>query len=741
VKIERRIKFIWGASKVIRGKWWFGLVGLYSRREGQREDGIAVSVRGALCWLGVMALMGWVALATAGFLIWQRNPHSLLTYSDALFYPVRRAQIAEKNGQAFIAHGLELARAGKWFDAVNLLRLGLARFPRDFRARLTLSQFYQLTNQNALALKILTDGLGDDYPGRSYLDALFKTAALGENFESVAELSARFLPVVARAGLVADQRWLLEKRYGALTAAERHAEALALAESEGGGALKDERRALSLLALGRTTEALALLTEWRARAGADLKLVSRLEARAFREARKYDEMERALAELRERSPGAPGALVYGVVQQAMAGREAEAKAALANYIFRFGGFADNLALVAAPLAELGNLPLLQQCVTAARERGFPLARFQVFLIDTQIGHGDWEAAGRTLDSLPPAAGKDAMDKIWREWLQLLIEAAKTPGEAPQRALVEFLRGRSWTMGLFRRSVGAMIRAERLEAARDILDVAIRAYPSCKWLQVTAADLKLRLIAQLPAPSSETTGAEAPPPAETAFVRRLEYLLGVKNWDEAARHIAQVQTLVPVPDWLTRREAMVRLAQVRMAQAQRDIAGLGTAARLFLDGAPSRAADLLELAREFFAAGDKAAAIVLAREIVRSTPDNAAAQRSLREWEPAAAAPVATATPATRPATPELDEARSLLAQLRARRAAGDVPGLLAAARLLLTGERARAEQAVVLAREWAADGDPVAAERLIREVLRRHEAFPPARRLLNELTATGPGKK
>jgi hypothetical protein len=50
---EKRIKFIWGASKVIRGRWYVGLVGLYDRHKGVRENGIAISVRGLLAWGGL----------------------------------------------------------------------------------------------------------------------------------------------------------------------------------------------------------------------------------------------------------------------------------------------------------------------------------------------------------------------------------------------------------------------------------------------------------------------------------------------------------------------------------------------------------------------------------------------------------------------------------------------------------------------------------------------------------------
>ncbi len=731
----RPVKFIWGASEVIRGRWILGLIGFYERRKGGLEGGIAISVRGVLAWSCVMAVVGWVALATAGFWIWQRNPYTLLTYSDALCYPFRRAAITGKQGQAFNAQGLDLWRAQKWQESGNLLQLGLARFPGDDRARLTLAKYYQLTNQRSLAVQTLTEVLADDYPGRAYLELLFNLSSLGEDFEGIAEICARFLPAVRRDGFTADYRWLVDQRYAALSAAERPAEALALvlAEAENDDDIRVERRVMSLLALNREVEAIGVLAEWRRRPGADLKVVSRLEVRVFREVGRYDEMERSLAELRERCVAEPAPLVQAVVQQALAGREAAASAALADFIFRFGGFVENLLLVAAPLAETGNLPLLEQCVQAARARGYPLTRFQILLMQTHLGRGEWDAAGRVLDALPPVVGPGmAATTKEREWWHLVIEAARSPAENPSRALVEFLRGGPWPVQVYRLTVTAMLRAGRVEAARDVLDRAVPAFPASKWLQATAAEVKLRLMARAPALPAESGEAAARVAAETVFAQRLEYLLRMKNWAESARHIAQSQALRPAPAWLESCEPLILLAQVRMAQAQEDFAGMTGAARLFLNGEMVRSRELLEVAREFFAAGDGPGAIALAREIGWKTPDYAPAGRALREWSP---------TEMERAAKPELGGTENLLARLRAGQREGDAPGLRATARLLLTGDQARAEVVLALAREWSVTGDKASAELLVGEILRRHEDFPPARRLQRELNPAGAGKR
>src|SRR3954470_18748034 len=141
-----RIKFVWGGAAVIRGRWYLGLFGLYDREEGRREDGLAISVPGLLAWSGVALVVGYFAAATALYSIWERNAYNLCTYRDALLYPVRRAALRPKQGQAFINQGLDLWRERKVYDAARLLRLGLERVPRDLRARKTLAEYYLIRN-------------------------------------------------------------------------------------------------------------------------------------------------------------------------------------------------------------------------------------------------------------------------------------------------------------------------------------------------------------------------------------------------------------------------------------------------------------------------------------------------------------------------------------------------------------------------------------------------------------------
>lgn len=631
--MSRRIKFVWGASRVIRGRWHLGLFGLYDRSEGTREDGLAISLRGLLLWLLGAALAAYVAGATALFWIWQRNPYSLLTYQDALFYPVRRAELQGKKGQAFIAQGTDLFRAKKYHDAANLLRLGLARHPRDFRARQMLAQYYLMANQRPAALRVLQEGLTDEYPGRPYLETFFSAAEQGEDYDAVVGVCERYEPQLRADGPVRDQRWLSARHFAALGAAGRWTGALALAEREGTGDAASERRVLALLALGRATDAVAFLAEWGARPGADRAAVTRLRVRALRDAKRFDEMEAAIRELRALSPADPAPAVYGVVQCAMAGREAAADAAFKDYLFRFGGTAANLVLLADPLAEIGDLPRLQQCVAAAAERGYAMPRFNMLLVQTLVHCGEWAAAGRLLASLPPATGREAVQaQLWRDWMQRLIDAAVTPAEPAQLALLEFLRGRPWPIAMYRRSIEALLLAGRLEPARDAIAVAARGLPASAWVQTQAARVSAAIAAKEVA-APEVVAAPIRLPAEKIFFQRLDDALLGRKWDEAARLVREANAARPAPAWVEARAPSLRLAQVRLGQAAGDFPAMMAAARFFLNGDNERSRQLLAAAREFFDRGDKAAAIALANEVLRRSPGYTPAKRILAEWQP------------------------------------------------------------------------------------------------------------
>ncbi|MBM3855198.1 MAG: hypothetical protein FJ399_18925, partial [Verrucomicrobia bacterium] len=168
-------------------------------------------------------------------------------------------------------------------------------------------------------------------------------------------------------------------------------------------------------------------------------------------------------------------------------------------------------------------------------------------MQAHLARGDGEAAGKVFAALPEPTGPGAaQEKVVREWLGRLIEAMRHPAEAPQLALVEFLRGRLWTMRMLRESIVAVRRAGRLETARDAIDVALRAYPAHKWLQAQAGEVQQELAARAPAAPVAAAAASAPGGPEEMFMRRLDHLVRAKEWNELAKHIAQAEEAAPAP---------------------------------------------------------------------------------------------------------------------------------------------------------------------------------------------------
>lgn len=627
----RHLKLVWGASTVIRGHWYLGLFGVYDRVEGSRGDGLAISVRGLLLWLFAAALAAYLSFTGVVFWFWQRNPYNLLTYSDALLWPARRAQVRDLQGQAFIAQGVEAMRGKRWAEAVSLLRQGLAYHPGDLRGRIALAQFYVAANQRPIALRLLEEGLGPDFPGRPFLQLLFDLAEQGDDFGLTIRTGGRYITPLKSESHPGDRRWLQGRIFAAMIGAERFADALALARSEGAGDTADEHQVLALLGLGRPDEALARLAAWESRPGSDRRAVLRLRARAQREAGRLDAFERSLEQLKAIAPDDPRTAVYGIVQRAMAGRETAAGAALDDFLFRFGGSPDNLQLLADPLSEIGRRALLERVAAAAADRGYAAAPFQVLQVRVALQQADWAAAGRIVAAMKPAAQRDPVGLLWREWIQRLLPAASTASDTAGPALVEFLRSRSWPIKIHRLSVDALRRGGRLETARDVLGLAASAFPASAWVRTQQAEVAAALTArQAAAPVAASAAAL---PGEKAFFQRLESLLGAAQWPDAEQLLRDARGAKPPPPWFESRDAELRFAQLRIALGQGEVTPLIAAAKLYLNRDPARARQALDAAVAARAKGNQDLAVVLVKEILRAAPDFLPAKRALAEWLP------------------------------------------------------------------------------------------------------------
>ena len=483
--LGRRIKLVWGAARVIQGRWHFGLFGWYTRVEGNpADDGLAISMRGLLLW----GLAGFAALyfsgAAAVYAVRRHHPHNLARYSDILLWPVQRARMSELTGRTAIADGLSDLEEKRYVEGITKLRIGLARYPQETQARIVLAQLYIRANQRPLALKLLTDRLNVGYPGRDFLEELFNCAAAGEDYAVILDACERYRAARDSSAAEADRPWLLQRQVQTLLGAGRPGEALRLAEMAGASApaaIKEEK-VLALVGLGRAGEALAFLAAWQTSPGVNRGQVLRLQVRALREARQFAEMDAAIKKLCALTPADPKSAVYGIVQRAMAHQDASAAIALEDYLFRFGGTRENLLLLVAPLAEVAAVPLVERCIEQAVTLGWDLKPFKTQQLRAQEQHGDWRAAQRTLDQLRPQVRLDnPAEMFWLRWQEHLVGAAADPSQIAQEALLEIFRTRPVPLAALAQTGELLLRAGRFETAREVANLGQHYYPASPTL--------------------------------------------------------------------------------------------------------------------------------------------------------------------------------------------------------------------------------------------------------------------
>lgn len=647
--MKRRLKFIWGAGGVIKGRWYLGLLGFYDRVVGEPDSGLAISVRGFLLWLAALGLAAYLAAATA-LLFWlDRNPYNRVAFADTVTLPWRWRQFQSLRGQSLIAEGRADMREGHWGDALFKLRAGLAREPHDLQARLVLAQFYIASNQRPLARRTLSEGLSDDFPGLAYLGAAFTLAAQAEDYAFIESICARYLPQLDAVNAARPRRWLMQRRLQNFIDLGQPARVLTVAERDSGVPLsvRRELRVLALLALDREDEAVRELKAWRVRAPADTDQVLRLLVRAEREAKRYEAMEGALDELVARTPGQPTPYVYRVVQLTLAGRKANAETALADYLRRFGARVENLHLLAEPLASIkAGGPGLARIVTTAREQGFELIRFQLMLAQGLLTDGEAREAGSVLaeilkegsvqpgkpaqlaNPLGAAPRQKAAELAMRDWLQAMADTLLSPVPAAQTAFVETLRKRPVNMATLRVIVATLRAGGRGETAQTILRLSEGAYPANVWVHSQLAELAVEARSPAENPAVRPVEAEI---GEQSFFVKLDVAIRAADWATAQQHVRDLRNRRPAPSWLATRDADVLLAQMRIEHGAGDRLAMLITAKAYLDGEVRRSQAALALAQELHAAGAKDDAWLLVKEILRKAPNFPPAERQLAAW--------------------------------------------------------------------------------------------------------------
>lgn len=651
-----RIKLQWGASRATPGDWYLGLFGLYVRKSGGGR-GLAISLRGALAWACLFMVAAY--FAGAGYYWWKQDqkPYNYVRYSDVLLYPLssaKREQVRELQGQALIAAANEDLNNQIWSRGMMNLRLGLDRYPKDLKARLRLAQLFVAYRLRGKAEETIMQGLDFGWPGRTYFQASIELAGAGEDHELIISICDRGLALHDPARHPAsERRWLIEQRIRALLAAKRNEEAISYAEKEMNQVDDNtisELRLLALLQAGRKDEAVVFAEAWRARAGAEPAAL-RLLARVYREAGRLDDMSRILTEVRTRNPASPRPHVFAMIQYFLAGRDADGRALLDDYIFRYGGTEANYALAAEPLAEIGRGDEVDVLLAAAAERGIKDPRLFLSKLLLLITEKRWAEATRQIEdiraSLP--AGSDRASLL--EYYQHLIGAAADPADGAQSSLTDYVRMRQLPMAIYRQCIEVLRRAGRMETARQIVTFADGVFPSNSFLAEARASLEQDIAARAAA-AEAARPVVAPAEALTSAARFKGELDRVAAEKGPAGGLALLRDLRQArPAWMAEQEEFLGLRELELVAAGDDLAALQGAIRRYLTADRNRLQQVISVATRLHEENRKEEARLVLAEILRRTPGQPRASELMARWFPVVPAPQSGASTSAVGATP------------------------------------------------------------------------------------------
>ncbi len=646
-----KVNFYWGIKPIAGGKWKLGLFSFYDARATSasrlRDWRLVLSLRGMLLWLVALAFAAY--FAGAGGLWWwlHRRPYNEVTYAD-LVLPSRWPELQHKRGQAQIKAGLADFKNYKWREGEMKLRVGLSRSPADASARLELARFYVAINQRSQAKALLNDGLNHGFPGMPYIKNICALAAEGENYDwSIQVCDKALAQMAADRERTAERRDVTLQKMAVLMAANRPDDVLKIVDTQGdkAGPMFDEFRVLALIKAGRAAAAVASLEAWRKRSGATPQ-VMRLQVRAFREVGRLANMEQAVEELRVCTPASPQPYIYGIIQYLLAGRWLKAYVCVDDFLLRFGSNPGNLLALAEPLVEIDDRVVLEQLIDHARQHGFNTEPLQGALLKVLVDKGEWLQARVLLSEIRSQSKADTRERIfWYELVDRLSNAALDPGEGTQSSLIDFVRGKKLPFKIHRLIITHLRAAGRPATARALISFVEGDYPETAALKTWRDELDKELavlaaaspkevvspaVTVADASAVELPAAREVPPADV-FFSRLADAVKANDFEGALKQI--LATRNARPEWLVKREADIEIEEIRINGRVGDLPAQHVATRFYLNGDAKRSLKAAELARELYAAGCKEPAILLARDLLRKTPDYPPAKRMLAEWEP------------------------------------------------------------------------------------------------------------
>ncbi len=424
--MQLRVRFVW--NKATHRDWRARkLIGLTLVSEEETTKGhfktVWLDAKMLLKLAAVVAAVGWFA-ASGGLWVWlDRDPFNRVGFAD-LACPWHWEKISDRRGQGYLAAGLNDLREHKINEALFAIRQGLARHPDAPAARLAVARLYARSGFYTGVREIMLPQLALTTPPHEFVRFLLDAAA--QNDDHVTMLAACDRALVADGLTAANHGWLLERRAAALIALGKQSEALAVLDVADRNRTLEWRklRVTALCGAGRAAEAVAEIRAWPV-GGVPGEFRLQLLAAACRHSGQLDGMSEALRELVRLHPGEPEPRIEAIGHYVRAGWDDAAWNELQECLRRFDADAAVVARIEQACVAAGAPQLVAACVEITRELGRPLVMPLCDLALTQLRAGDAAAAGRSFERLL-AEDRKARERTAGITKELLMPALGSP---------------------------------------------------------------------------------------------------------------------------------------------------------------------------------------------------------------------------------------------------------------------------------------------------------------------------
>ena len=624
IRLIPHFRFIWGAKEVVRGNWFLGLVGIHTKGY-PRELWVYISVRGLLWWGSGSLVAAYFLGAAALVYFYSRNPYNQITYTD-LILPTHWSELRTKRGQTYIDEGLAKLKAGQYAPAFMLLNQGLARKPDNIPARLVVGQMYASFGYLNRAMQVYREGLPYAADQHRFVTATFQLAEYMEDYELVLKLvSEAEAAVPAEATLM--RRLLQEKRILAYEKLGRYDDILALWEANRAtpSMRLNAARLRALSGTGKGAEAIAALEANPSQYGLLREPWELLLELA--QANKRPEVGRlAIDALIALEPARFRFHAKRIGYFEEIGAEKEALGLIDDYFFRFGGDTAAVVMLLKTVETTSSRQLIDRIWQEINAVGQAVPTARIAYIQNLMHLGAIQDAKREFIATKQVMERtNYRDEGWIEGTELLLGLMESESPSSRKLLIDFASGRPLSPTAYRTITENLLRAKRLDAAREIALICRNRFPAIRDLPAVALELRNPDIAVVAAPKPRELAILATEARKE--LAALENALKARQWSEALARIAIVEksTLTKeLGDQLLYWRIMIHGNLANQTE-------ISWYMRRLLEPGRLEPARLRTLAVQLHTGGHPDSALTILREVLRKHPDAKWAADQIKLW--------------------------------------------------------------------------------------------------------------